>query len=81
MTVDTLGFLLLSEIMLNCCLVEKVSEATTALGRKVAPHIRRHSTKLLPTSLTQPTDTGGCSKFDDACDIAASGLKGPMLHI
>jgi len=56
--------------------VDKVSDATAALGRTVAPHIRRHSTKLLPASFTQPTGSGGSSKFDDACDIAASGLKG-----
>jgi len=56
-----------------------VGEATAALGRCVAPHIRRQSSKLLPASLTQPTDAGGCSKFDDACDIAASGLKGLLL--
>ena len=58
------------------CLVDKVSDATAALGRTVAPHIRRHSTKLLPASFTQPSSPGGTSKFDDACDIAASGLKG-----
>jgi len=60
------------------CSVGKVSDATAALGRTVAPHIRRHSTKLLPESLTRSTTAGGSSKFDDGCDIAASGLKG--LH-
>ena len=58
------------------CLVEKASDATAALGRTVAPHIRQQSTKLLPTCLTQPSSPGGSSTFDDACDIAASGLKG-----
>jgi len=57
-------------------LVQKVGSATTALGRTVAPHVRRHSVKLLPTSFTQPTSPDGSSKFDDACDIAASGLRG-----
>ena len=58
------------------CAVGKVSDATAALGRIVAPHVRRHSTKLLPASFTRPTSPGGYSKFDDACDIAASGVIG-----
>ena len=58
-----------------CCIVDKLSDATAALGRTVAPHIRRHSTRLLPASLTQQSSAGS-SKFDDACDIAASGLQG-----
>ena len=65
-----------------CCSVDKVSDATAALGRTVGPHIRRHSVKLLPVSLTRPSSAGGSSKFDDACDIAASSLKGlPLLLI
>lgn len=61
------------------CSVDKVSDATAALGRTVGPHIRRHSVKLLPVSLTRPASPGGSSKFDDACDIAASSLKGLLL--
>jgi len=62
--------------VLVCVTVGKVGDATAALGRTVAPHVRRHSAKLLPASFTRPASPGGYSKFDDACDIAASGLKG-----
>jgi len=62
--------------VLVCVTVGKVGDATAALGRTVAPHVRRHSAKLLPASFSQPSSPGGYSKFDDACDIAASGLKG-----
>lgn len=55
--------------------VDKLGQGTAALGRYVAPHIRRGSEQLLPASFTQK-DQSGKSKTDAVCEVAASSLKG-----
>lgn len=53
--------------------VTKLGEATMALGRQVAPHIRKKGEELLPKSMkTQKSK----SKMDGIMEVAASGLQG-----
>ena len=53
--------------------VTKLGEATMALGRQVAPHIRKKGEELLPKSMkTQKSK----STMDGIMEVAASGLHG-----
>lgn len=63
-------------VRVSSYLVCKVGSATVALGKKMAPHIRRHSENLLPASLTRRDSTSGKSTLDGVADVAASGLQG-----
>ena len=58
-------------------LVDGLGKATMALGRQVAPHIRKTGEKILPKSMTDRS--GGRSKVDDVVEVAAGGLKGIAL--
>ena len=53
--------------------VTKLGEATVALGRHVAPHIRKKGEELLPKSVK--TEKNKC-RMDGVLHVAASGLKG-----
>lgn len=55
--------------------VSKLGQATMALAKEAAPHIRKQGEKYLPKSL-KPSDGDGKSKFDGVLEVAASGLHG-----
>lgn len=59
--------------------VERLGQATSALGRTVAPHIRRHSENLLPASFTEKKD--GRSTLDGIAEVAVSGVQGNLSVI
>ena len=46
-----------------------------AVGREVAPHIKKHGEKLLPDSV-KGKSSDGKSKVDGVLDVAGAGLKG-----
>ncbi|XP_013404319.1 spartin-like [Lingula anatina] len=56
-------------------LVNKLGEATMLLGRQLAPHIKKHGTRLLPKEL-KASDQEGRSKIDNVLEVAGGGLKG-----
>ncbi|KAK3576396.1 hypothetical protein CHS0354_026729 [Potamilus streckersoni] len=62
-------------VKVSSFIVSKLGEATMALAREVAPHIRKHGEKLLQPSIRQPS-ADGKSKIDGVIEVAVSGLKG-----
>ncbi|XP_071087210.1 spartin-like [Haliotis cracherodii] len=61
-------------VKVSSFVVGKLADATAALGRQVAPHIRKQGEKILPQVFKPSKD--GHSKFDGVLEVAASGLKG-----
>ena len=57
--------------------VSKLGQATMALAREAAPHIRKQGEKYLPKSLKESSGEGK-SKVDSVIEVAASGLKGKI---
>ncbi|XP_075598094.1 spartin isoform X1 [Balearica regulorum gibbericeps] len=55
-------------------LVEGVCSIASCVGRELAPHVKKHSSKLVPESLKKDKD--GKSTFDGALVVAASGIQG-----
>ena len=54
---------------------------TSALGRSLGPHVRRHSENLLPKSWTRRDSATGRSTVDDVTEVVASGIQGSKeLH-
>lgn len=54
-------------------IVNKLGEATVALGKQLAPHIRQKGEKILPKSLKRKDSK---SSIDAVIEVAASGLHG-----
>ncbi|XP_067663056.1 spartin-like [Haliotis asinina] len=61
-------------VKVSSFVVGKLSDATVALGKQVAPHIRKQGEKILPQVFKPSKD--GQSKMDGVLEVAASGLKG-----
>ncbi|XP_074842724.1 spartin isoform X2 [Carettochelys insculpta] len=55
-------------------LVEGVCSIASAVGKELAPHVKKHGSKLVPDSLKKDKD--GKSTFDGAMVVAASGIQG-----
>ncbi|XP_041358797.1 spartin-like isoform X2 [Gigantopelta aegis] len=55
--------------------VTKLGEATAAMGRYLAPHVRKQGGKLLNKSGLVKTSSGK-SKMDGVLEVAASGIQG-----
>ncbi|XP_063060953.1 spartin-like isoform X2 [Engraulis encrasicolus] len=55
-------------------LVDGVCTVAGAVGRELAPHVKKHGTKLIPESLKKDKD--GRSNLDGAMVVAASGVQG-----
>ncbi|CAI5773061.1 MIT domain-containing protein [Podarcis lilfordi] len=55
-------------------LVEGVCSIASSVGRELAPHVKKHGSKLVPESLKKDKD--GKSTFDGALVVAASGVQG-----
>ncbi|NXX22429.1 SPART protein, partial [Podargus strigoides] len=55
-------------------LVEGVCSIASCVGKELAPHVKKHGSKLVPESLKKDKD--GKSTFDGALVVAASGLQG-----
>ncbi|XP_038617494.1 spartin isoform X1 [Tachyglossus aculeatus] len=55
-------------------LVEGVCSVASCVGRELAPHVKKHGSKLVPESLKKDKD--GKSPLDGAMVVAASGVQG-----
>lgn len=69
---------------INLLTVTKLGQATVAVAKEMAPHIRKHGQKLLPDSIKSKTPAPGSNSkvdkvVDGAVEVAASGLKGKWL--
>lgn len=69
---------------INWLTVTKLGQATVAVAKEMAPHIRKHGQKLLPDSIKGKTPAPGSNPkvdkvVDGAVEVAASGLKGKWL--
>lgn len=69
---------------INWLIVTKLGQATVAVAKEMAPHIRKHGQKLLPDSIKSKTPAPGSNSkvdkvVDGAVEVAASGLKGKMI--
>ena len=65
--------------MISFISVSKLGEATMALGREVAPHIRKQGEKYMPASWTKKDSSGERSRIDDVAEVAVGGLKGLLI--
>lgn len=69
---------------INWKTVTKLGQATVAVAKEMAPHIRKHGQKLLPDSIKSKTPAPGSNSkvdkvVDGAVEVATSGLKGKWL--
>ncbi|XP_063161760.1 spartin isoform X2 [Candoia aspera] len=55
-------------------LVEGLCSIASCVGRELAPHVKKHGSKLVPESLKKDKD--GKSTLDGALVVAASGVQG-----
>ncbi|NWX14455.1 SPART protein, partial [Aegotheles bennettii] len=55
-------------------LVEGVCSIASCVGKELAPHVKKHGSKLVPESLKKDKD--GKSTFNGALVVAASGVQG-----
>ncbi|KAG6931661.1 spastic paraplegia 20 (Troyer syndrome), partial [Chelydra serpentina] len=55
-------------------LVDGVCSIASSIGKELAPHVKKHGSKLVPESLKKDKD--GKSTFDGAMVVAASGVQG-----
>ncbi|XP_051766224.1 spartin a isoform X1 [Ctenopharyngodon idella] len=55
-------------------LVDGVAAVAGRVGKELAPHVKKHGTKLIPESLKNSKD--GCSKMDGAKLVAGSSIQG-----
>ncbi|XP_077197984.1 spartin isoform X2 [Paroedura picta] len=55
-------------------LVESVCSIASCVGKELAPHVKKHGSKLVPDALKKDKD--GKSTFDGALVVAASGVQG-----
>nr|KAJ7320259.1 hypothetical protein JRQ81_019770 [Phrynocephalus forsythii] len=55
-------------------LVDGVCSLASCVGRELAPHVKKHGSKLVPESLKKDKD--GKSPLDGALVVAASGVQG-----
>lgn len=58
-------------------LVEGVCSVASCVGRELAPHVKKHGSKLVPESLKKDKD--GKSTLDGALVVAASGVQGNQI--
>lgn len=54
--------------------VEGVCSIASCVGKELAPHVKKHGSKLVPESLRKDKD--GKSTLDGALVVAASGVQG-----
>ncbi|XP_077098359.1 spartin a isoform X2 [Siphateles boraxobius] len=55
-------------------LVDGVAAVADRVGKELAPHVKKHGSKLIPESLKKSKD--GCSKMDGAKLVAGSSIQG-----
>ncbi|KAK2871006.1 hypothetical protein Q8A67_023533 [Cirrhinus molitorella] len=55
-------------------LVDGVAAVADRVGKEIAPHVKKHGSKLIPESLKKNKD--GCSKMDGAKLVAGSSIQG-----
>ncbi|XP_039532522.1 spartin a isoform X2 [Pimephales promelas] len=55
-------------------LVDGVAAVADRVGKELAPHMKKHGSKLIPESLKKSKD--GCSKMDGAKLVAGSSIQG-----
>ncbi|NXD72193.1 SPART protein, partial [Eolophus roseicapillus] len=60
-------------------LVEGVCSIASCVGKELAPHVKKHGSKLVPESLKKDKD--GKSTLDGALVVAASGVQGNKSYL
>ncbi|XP_072899997.1 spartin a [Hemitrygon akajei] len=55
-------------------LVDGLCTVASTVGRELAPHVKKHGSKLIPESVKK--DNGSKAKLDGALMVAASGVQG-----
>ncbi|XP_072217599.1 spartin isoform X4 [Excalfactoria chinensis] len=60
-------------------LVEGVCSIASCVGKELAPHVKKHGSKLVPESLKKDKD--GKSALDGALVVAASGVQGMEMML
>ncbi|KAI4901255.1 hypothetical protein NFI96_015255 [Prochilodus magdalenae] len=55
-------------------LVEGLATVVERVGKELAPHVKKHSSKLVPESLKK--NKGACSNMDGAKAVAVSSIRG-----
>lgn len=71
-----IGILIAMPVLL---VVEGVCSLASCIGQELAPHVKKHGSKLLPDSLKKDKD--GKSTFNGAMVVAASGVQGNVKTI
>lgn len=61
-------------LFLMAVLVDGVCTVATCVGKELAPHVKKHGSKLVPESLKKDKD--GKSPLDGAMVVAASSVQG-----
>jgi spartin len=61
-------------VKVSSFVVSTLGKATMALGKQLAPHVRKQGEKLLPDSMKPASD--GRSKLDGVFEVAVGGLRG-----
>lgn len=62
-------------VTVSSFIVGSIGKATMAIGRELAPHIRKHGVKILPKAL-KTENKDGRTTLDDIAAVAAGGLQG-----
>lgn len=55
-------------------LVNGLCTVASTIGKELAPHVKKHGSKLIPESIKKDNDSK--AKFDGALVVAASGVQG-----
>lgn len=67
-------------IIYSSVLVDGIATVADRVGKELAPHVKKHGSKLIPESLKKNKD--GQSNVDGALLVASSGIQGsPKYYI
>lgn len=58
--------------------MDGVAAVAGRVGKELAPHVKKHGSKLVPESLKSSKD--GCSKMDGAKLVAGSSIQGNGIN-
>lgn len=60
-------------------LVDGVCSVASCVGKELAPHVKKHGSKLIPESMKRDKD--GKSNMGGAMVVAASGMEGSSSQL
>ncbi len=58
--------------------MDGVAAVADRVGKEMAPHVKKHGSKLIPESLKKSKD--GCSNMDGAKLVAGSSIQGKPIN-